>query len=113
MSIMPKGQTLSAGRTPLRQLNSTDLGYRWRWIVGMMGWGSMGFGWFYGLLSVLLVLALLGLLLYLGLRAWERGSGEPKRDTALETLRLRYAKGELDEETYRRLRKELEKRGGA
>ncbi|VCU54370.1 hypothetical protein TTHN1_02185 [Thermus thermophilus] len=73
----------------------------------------MGFGWFFGLLSILLVLALLGLLLYLGLRAWERGSGEPKKDAALEALRLRYARGELDEETYKRLRKELEKGGAA
>jgi len=73
----------------------------------------MGFGWFFGLLSMLLVLALLGLLLYLGLRAWERGSGEPKKDAALEALRLRYARGELDEETYKRLRKELEKGGAA
>ncbi|WCM40389.1 hypothetical protein [Thermus antranikianii] len=79
----------------------------------MMGWGSMGFGWFFGLLNMLLVLALLGLLLYLGLRAWERGSGEPRKDAALEALRLRYARGELDEETYRRLRKELEKGGEA
>lgn len=79
----------------------------------MMGWGGMGFGWFFGLLSILLVLALLGLPLYLGLRAWERGSGEPKKDAALEALRLRYARGELDEETYKRLRKELEKGGAA
>ncbi|TBH20502.1 hypothetical protein [Thermus thermamylovorans] len=79
----------------------------------MMGWGSMGFGWFFGLLNMLLVLALLGLLLYLGLRAWERGSGEPRKDAALEALRLRYARGELDKETYKRLRKELEKGGGA
>ncbi|QWK23011.1 MULTISPECIES: hypothetical protein [Thermus] len=79
----------------------------------MMGWGSMGFGWFFGLLNMLLVLALLGLLLYLGLRAWERGGGEPRKDAALEALRLRYARGELDEETYRRLRKELEKGGEA
>lgn len=79
----------------------------------MMGWGGMGFGWFFGLLSMLLVLALLGLLLYLGLRAWERGNGEPKKDAALEALRLRYARGELDEETYKRLRKELEKGGAA
>ena len=74
----------------------------------MMGWGGMGFGWFFGLLNMLLVLALLGLLLYLGLRAWER-----KGDAALEALRLRYARGELDEETYRRLRKEPEKGGEA
>ncbi|WP_038058764.1 hypothetical protein [Thermus amyloliquefaciens] len=79
----------------------------------MMGWGGMGFGWFSGLLSMLLVLVLLGLFLYLALGVWQWGSGEGKRDAALEALRLRYARGELDEETYRKLRKELEKGGEA
>lgn len=78
----------------------------------MMGWGGMGFGWFLGLLNMLLILALLAGLFYLGLRAWGGGGG-PKKDEALEALRLRYARGELDEETYRRLRKELERGGEA
>ncbi len=78
----------------------------------MMGFGSMGFGWFLGLLNMLLILALLAGLFYLGLRAWGRGGG-PKKDEALEALRLRYARGELDEESYRRLRKELERGGEA
>ena len=78
----------------------------------MMGWGGMGFGWFFGLLNMLLILALLAGLFYLGLRAWGGGGG-PKKDAALEALRLRYARGELDEETYRRLRKELEQGGEA
>lgn len=78
----------------------------------MMGWGGMGFGWFLGLLNMLLILALLAGLFYLGLRAWGGGGG-PRKDEALEALRLRYARGELDEKSYRRLRKELEKRGEA
>ncbi|RTI56945.1 hypothetical protein CSW14_05415 [Thermus scotoductus] len=80
--------------------------------MGMMGWGGMGFGWFFGLLNMLLILALLAGLFYLGLRAWGGGGG-PKKDEALEALRLRYARGELDEESYRRLRKELERGGEA
>ncbi|WP_022799227.1 hypothetical protein [Thermus islandicus] len=71
----------------------------------MMGWGGMGFGGFFGLFGMLLFLGLLALLVYLGFQALERRSN---RDGALEALRLRYAKGELDEETFRRLKKELE-----
>lgn len=65
--------------------------------MGMMGWWGMGLGGF----GALLVLGLLFYLVYLTL---------PKKgetDGALETLRLRYAKGELDEETFKRLKREL------
>ncbi|WP_337844470.1 hypothetical protein [Thermus sp.] len=63
----------------------------------MMGWWGMGLGGF----GALLVLGLLFYFVYLTL---------PKKgetDGALETLRLRYAKGELDEETFKRLKREL------
>jgi putative membrane protein len=68
----------------------------------------MGFGGFFGLFNMLLFLALLGFLVYLGFRALERWEGRKGKDEALETLRLRYAKGELDEETFRQLKRELE-----
>jgi putative membrane protein len=41
-------------------------------------------------------------------QALEGQEGRKDRDKALETLRLRYAKGELDEETFRQLKRELE-----
>ncbi len=62
--------------------------------MGMMGGWGMGLG---GLGT----LAVLGLLFYLALPR------KKETDEALETLRLRYAKGELDEETFKRLKKEL------
>ena len=76
--------------------------------MGMMGWGGMGFGGFFGLLSMLLFLGLLGFLVYLGVKALEGGGKSRSKDEALEALRLRYARGELDEETYKRRKKELE-----
>ena len=76
--------------------------------MGMMGWGGMGFGGFFGLFGMLLFLGLLALLVYLSFKALEGQEGRKDRDKALETLRLRYAKGELDEETFRQLKRELE-----
>jgi putative membrane protein len=64
----------------------------------------MGFGGFFGLFGMLLFLGLLALLVYLSFKALEGQEGRK----ALETLRLRYAKGELDEETFRQLKRELE-----
>jgi putative membrane protein len=61
----------------------------------------MGFGGFFGLFGMLLFLGLLALLVYLSFKALEGQEGRKDRDKALETLRLRYAKGELDEETFR------------
>ena len=77
--------------------------------MGMMGWGGMGgFGGFFGLFNMLLFLALLAFLVYLGFRALERWAGRKGKDEALEALRLRYAKGELAEETFKKLKRELE-----
>jgi putative membrane protein len=76
--------------------------------MGMTGWGGMGFGGFFGLFGMLLFLGLLALLVYLSFKALEGQEGRKDRDKALETLRLRYAKGELDEETFRQLKRELE-----
>ena len=77
--------------------------------MGMMGWGGMGgFGGFFGLFSARHFLALLGLPVYLGCRALGRWEGRTGKDEALEALRLRYAKGELAEETFKKLKRELE-----
>lgn len=73
----------------------------------MWGWGHHGFamGWM-GLLE----LALLGLLVYLLVRAVGRSAppAPPREDRALGILRERYARGEIDKETFERIRSDLE-----
>lgn len=77
----------------------------------MMGWNPYGYG--YGMMGgglwMLLELAVLVLLIYLLVRIFSRPSGgsEPKQDRALEILRERFARGEIDQESYERMKGNL------
>ncbi len=72
------------------------------WCERHMGWWG-GWGMMLGWLIPLLVIALI---VWLVLRR-PGGTGE---DPAERTLRERYARGEIDEETYRRMLAELRRR---
>jgi len=83
--------------------------------MGMMGPGMMG-GWggsvspWWGVLSLVfgvLVIAGVGLLVVWGVRQLgsEAGSPEPR---ALEILKARYARGELNRDQYEQMRRDLE-----
>lgn len=67
------------------------------------GHGWMG-GW--GVLAWLYPLILVGLLV-LGAYLVARALARPPRDRALEILRERYAKGEIDRETFERMKRDL------
>ena len=60
-----------------------------------MGWGGPSLG--------LLWLVLLGLCVYWLVRAL----APERRDRALEVLRERYARGEIDKETFERMKRDL------
>lgn len=62
-------------------------------------WGVEPWAWF--LLGALAVLLVLGLALLL------KGLGGRREDRALEILRERYARGEIDQETYERMKRDL------
>lgn len=68
----------------------------WPWMDG--GWWWMGFGM---LPAALLLLVLIGLVVWLASR---NSGGQPARrvDPAEETLRQRFASGEIDAEEYER-----------
>jgi putative membrane protein len=80
------------------------------------GYGWAGFIWM--ILGAIFWLGLLGLLVWLLVRWLGRGTGYDYRATppppqaaapsALEILRQRYARGEIDEATYLRMREQLE-----
>lgn len=63
---------------------------------------GMGFGWIFMILFWALVL--LGIV---ALVRWLSGSGL-QRNTALEILEERYARGEIDQQEYRQKRRDLE-----
>ena len=79
-------------------------------MMGWYGWDHMGgWGWVATTLGSLLFLALLGLIAWLVVRAVRRpGDGPPRsartagQDTAERLLADRFARGEIDEDEYRR-----------
>lgn len=75
---------------------------------GMMT-GTMGVGMWLGWLVPLLLLAGLGLLVSWGVRTLGGDSPAGRREgDALRIVRRRYARGEIDRETFRTLRSDLE-----
>jgi putative membrane protein len=85
-----------------------------RWVHGGMGWG-MGYGWGWGMIVFwLLILALVAVLVWGVLRVPRRGYPYEERpdreDRAEAILRERYARDEIDDDTYRRKLDELRRR---
>lgn len=75
---------------------------------GMMGWGGFGFSWLWVLIMLvqwLLPVALIGLLIYwLAGRPANRGPGRPD---PIDIVKERYARGEITNEEFQRLKQEL------
>ena len=69
--------------------------------------GPWGFGMGFGFIVPLLILGLVVWAIVSLVRARTGGAGEG-RDGALAILRERFAKGELDSETFQRMRRELD-----
>lgn len=72
----------------------------------MDGWGG-GFGLGMMILFWLLLLALIVTLIWFLIRKGSDSTLKPEDETALETLKKRYARGEISEEEFRRIRKEI------
>ncbi|MBA7483073.1 hypothetical protein ES707_18584 [subsurface metagenome] len=70
--------------------------------------GMNGLLWF--ILVILPMVGFIFLILYLVLREPGGGQPVPAGDTAMDVLRERYARGEIDEEEFRKRREELERR---
>lgn len=74
-----------------------------------MGWNPYGYGMMGGGgLWMLLELALLVGLVYLLVQVFSRSSASREQSRALEILRERYAKGEIDQETFERMKQQLQ-----
>jgi putative membrane protein len=72
-------------------------------MFGNGGWMGAGMWLFWIVLIVIVVLLVRGV----GAGGWSSRSGG--EETPLEILRARYARGEIDEEEFRRRRRELQR----
>jgi len=72
---------------------------------GMMGWG-MGMGWI--IMIVFWALVIFGIV---ALVKWLSGQGQPgnrPKESSVEILRKRYARGEINDEDFRRMKENRE-----
>lgn len=73
----------------------------WQHGVGM---GGMWIGWIVGLVVLIVIIWMIASIAGRSPSGSEHGSGE---DSAQEILDRRYARGEIDDEQYRRMREQL------
>ncbi|TIH13546.1 hypothetical protein D0S45_14635 [Marinifilum sp. JC120] len=67
---------------------------------GMSSWMPFHFG---GILQLIVI----GLIIYFTVRMFRKADTGPSAPSAQDVLKRRYASGEIDEETYRRMKDEL------
>lgn len=80
---------------------------------GMMGWGGWGFSPWWGILMMLfwvLIIAGVGLLVVWLFRQGQPAVGPTGETRALDILRERYARGEINREEFERMRRDLGER---
>lgn len=78
--------------------------YDWGWGDHPMMWGAWGFGM---MIMMILFWALIIVAVVMGIR-WLIGQGKaPSSDTALEILRQRFARGEINQEEFDSKKKHL------
>ena len=75
----------------------------------MGGWGGFGLGWVFMVLWWVVILALVvGLIRWLFTGHANSSESRPVDKKHMDILKERYARGDIDRETYERMRRELE-----
>lgn len=73
----------------------------WGW-DGHMAWGWMGLWW-------IIILVFIGVLAWFALSAARRTAGRSTEETPEQAVKRRYARGEIDRDTYQRILEDLRK----
>jgi putative membrane protein len=85
-------------------------GYGWGPGSGMMGWGY-GMGWFgmilMGLFWVAIIVGIIFLIRWLFISTGTKGYRAGSEDSALDILKKRYARGEINKEEFEQKKKDL------
>jgi putative membrane protein len=96
--------------TFLREMVAQAPGYEWGHGPGMMGWGY-GAGWFGSVLMITfwiaLIVGIIFLIRWLVVSTRGRAGGARSEDSALEILKRRYARGEIDKEEFEEKKRDL------
>lgn len=82
--------------------------HNWMWGDWMYGYG-MGWGWFGPIMMIVFwALVIAGIVYLVKVLMGSRSSTSAKEETALDILKKRYARGEIDAEEFARKKKDLE-----
>jgi putative membrane protein len=85
-------------------------GYGWHMGPGMMGWGY-GMGWFWTIIMVVfwiaVIVGIIFLIKWLVISTGAGGRAARLEDSALEILKRRYARGEINKEEFEEKKKDL------
>jgi len=78
----------------------------------MMGWGVSGTGWFGVIFMVVwwivVIISVVALVRWLFASNKQSHAGSPPSESALDIAKKRYARGEIDKEQFRALKRELQ-----
>jgi putative membrane protein len=81
-----------------------ERGYEWGWGMHPMMWGAWGFGM---MLMMILFWGLVIVGIVMGIHWLMREGQERRSDSALEILRQRYARGEINKEEFEAKKRDL------
>lgn len=96
--------TAVVAMAPVTELFAQERYYEWRWHMHPIWWGAWGIGM---MLMMLLFWVLVIVGLVVGIR-WLVSQGRASRsDSAVETLRQRYARGEINKDEFEAKKKDL------
>lgn len=70
---------------------------------GMMGWGC-GMGWPWPMMFIFWIVVIAGVIYFV--RSTNKGRGAPG-ESALDILKKRYAKGEINKDEYEKIKKDI------